>query len=297
MSSLISVHELHKYFGSNHAVRGLSFEIKQGICLGLLGPNGAGKTTTIEILEGIKSPSSGEILYRERPLTGAHKTDYKSRIGIQFQATALMDYLSVTEVLKLFGGFYADPMPVDELVGLCDLSEFAHQHANRISGGQRQRLLLAIALVNNPEILFLDEPTTGLDPQSRRNFWTLINRIKLQGKTVVLTTHYMDEAQTLCDELLIVDYGSMVAQGSPEALLEQHFDSQQVWLEEMPGIEVEPELAIPGTIGDMPVFETRKPADLIGYLVENGFNINGLQVRSPTLEDLFLKLTGHALRD
>lgn len=296
MTAVLSVKDLHKHFGNNHAVQGLSFDIQPGICLGLLGPNGAGKTTTIEMLEGIKQPSSGSILYHGEVLEGAKLTEYKRQVGIQFQATALMDYLTVREVLELFGGFYTNTVNIDQLIEQCDLVEFEDQQANKVSGGQKQRLLLAMALVNDPELVFLDEPTTGLDPQSRRNFWTLIKQIKARGKTVVLTTHYMDEAELLCDELLIVDHGTIIAEGSPKALLQKHFDSQRVTLNTAIDINVPKNIAKTTIENGHTVFDTPNPSELIQLLTSSSIDITGLQVSRPTLEDLFIKLTGHTLR-
>ncbi len=297
MTDLLNVSDLHKRFKDTHAVRGLTFTIPKGICLGLLGPNGAGKTTTIEMLEGIKLPSSGKIEYLGKPLKGALLAEYKAKIGIQFQSTALMDFLTVKEVLTLFGGFYKNSLSIESLIELCDLEEFQHSQANKVSGGQKQRLLLAMALVNDPEIIFLDEPTTGLDPQSRRNFWSLIENIKTKGKTVVLTTHYMDEAEILCDELLIIDHGNIIAQGSPKALLSKHFNQQYIELNKAPLI------GIPTELGDLEehnkgiTIQTNKPNELIAWFIKNNTDLAGLQIKNPTLEDLFIKLTGHTLRD
>lgn len=296
-NALITATDLHKRFKSTHAVRGLNFSIPAGICIGLLGPNGAGKTTTIEMLEGIKTPSQGEIRYRGQRLRGATLANYKHKIGIQFQSTALMDYLKVYEVLDLFGGFYSAPISTDELIRLCDLSEFKDAMANKVSGGQKQRLLLAMALINDPEIVFLDEPTTGLDPQSRRHFWALIASIKKRGKTIVLTTHYMDEAEILCDQLLIIDHGSIIAEGSPKTLLKEHFTAQRIELSNAPNCAIPAELGTATDLGSHISIETDKPAELINLLVASGTELAGLQVKTPTLEDLFIKLTGHTLRD
>src|SRR5690554_2132445 len=227
MTYLLEVDHLRKHYGSLKAVDDVSFAIRPGICFGLLGPNGAGKTTTIEIIEGITAPTSGEIRYRGKP----RDKSFAERCGIQFQATALQDFLTVREVLTLFASFYREPLPVTELIRWCDLGEFSEREANKLSGGQKQRLLLALALINDPEIVFLDEPTTGLDPQSRRNFWELITTIKRRGKTVVLTTHYMDEAEQLCDELIIMDHGRIIDQGSPRALLDKHLPLKRVCLD------------------------------------------------------------------
>ncbi|MBT5835738.1 MAG: ABC transporter ATP-binding protein, partial [Hellea sp.] len=191
---MLEVFNLTKSFRSLKAVDDVSFSIPKGSCFGLLGPNGAGKTTTIEIIEGIKKPTTGKILYKGKE----RNSNFSSEMGIQFQTTALMDYLKTYEVLKLFSKLYRHTKSIDELIEICQLDEFLGTYATKLSGGQRQRLLLAIALVNDPEILFLDEPTTGLDPQARRNFWSLIRNIKKNGKTILLTTHYMEEAELLC---------------------------------------------------------------------------------------------------
>ena len=191
MTAILEVFNLTKSFRSLRAVDDVSFAIPKGSCCGLLGPNGAGKTTTIEIIENIKQATSGKILYKGK----LRDSQFSSETGIQFQTTALMDYLKTREVLKLFSKLYRHTQSIDDLIEICQLEEFLETYATKLSGGQRQRLLLAIALVNDPEILFLDEPTTGLDPQARRNFWTLIRNIKKRGKTVLLTTHYMEEAE------------------------------------------------------------------------------------------------------
>ena len=201
------------------AVDGLSLSVPEGVCLGLLGPNGAGKTTTVEMMEGILAPDAGTVLYRGEPI-GA---EFRARAGIQFQQTALPDHLRVGEVLDLFSSLYPRSLPRAEVVSLCGLEELLGRDARKLSGGQRQRVLLALALVNDPDILFLDEPTTGLDPQARRNFWELVRLVRSRGKTVVLTTHYMDEAYELCDEVAIVDRGRIIAQGEPDVLLKKHF--------------------------------------------------------------------------
>lgn len=298
--NILEVRNLTKHYKTVKAVNGISFAIAKGICFGLLGPNGAGKTTTIEIIEGITEATSGDILYRGKPRTA----DFKEYAGIQFQETALMDFLSVRETLKLFASFYVRSLSVEELSELCDLKDFIDQKSTRLSGGQRQRLLLALALVNDPDILFLDEPTTGLDPQSRHRFWTLIESIKRQGKTILLTTHYMDEAEFLCDELVIIDHGLIVAQGSPQALLNSHFQHKRVALssKDLRLDDLSPEQR--HKLGedfihneDETVIMTRSVEDTIQQLIRQHINLSSLRVRNPTLEDLFLKLTGHALRN
>ena len=215
MSKIIEARQLVRHFGSVKAVNGVSFGIEQGCCFGLLGPNGAGKTTTVEMLEGIVAPDSGQVLYQGEPLSG----EFRQRAGIMFQSTALQDYITVSEALDLFASFYNQTLPKEHLIEVCALAEFLNRDTRKLSGGQKQRLLLAIALINDPNVVFLDEPTTGLDPQARRNFWRLLQDIKRGGKTIVLTTHYMEEASTLCDELVFMDHGVVIAQGSPTELL------------------------------------------------------------------------------
>src|SRR6185437_8710544 len=216
---ILEVHNLVKQYASVTAVDGVSFAVPEGTCFGLLGPNGAGKTTTIEIMEGILPPSSGEVRYRGEALGGR----FREEAGILFQKTALQDFLTVRQCISLFRGLYDHGLTVDEVLRLCALEKLAGRDARKLSGGQQQRLLLAIALVNDPAVLFLDEPTTGLDPQARRNFWELVQSIKAQRKTIILTTHYMEEAELLCDDIVIMDRGRIVAQGPPRRLLHEHF--------------------------------------------------------------------------
>lgn len=293
MSAILAVENLQKSFGDLRAVDGVSFRVRPGICFGLLGPNGAGKTTTIEMLEGITRPTAGRILFRGEEIN----RDFRQRAGIQFQHTALPDFLTTREALSLFGNFYNNTVAMDELIAACSLGDYLDQYATKLSGGQRQRLLLALALVNDPDIVFLDEPTTGLDPQARRNFWTLIESIKARGKTVILTTHYMDEAELLCDELAIMDKGRLIAEGTPQALLRQHFDAIRVRLDKSA-------FTLPADAWPEPVevredaveILSRDVAQTLTRLIERGIPLTSLEVRAATLEDLFIKLTGHALR-
>ncbi len=257
-----------------NAVDGLSLSVREGTCFGLLGPNGAGKTTTVEMLEGISKPDSGQILYRGAPIGPS----FREKTGIQFQDTALQDHLTVHELLDLFGSLYPSRLPEAELSKLCDLSELLDKDPEKLSGGQRQRALLALALVNDPDVVFLDEPTTGLDPQARRNFWDLARAIKKRGKTVILTTHYMEEAYALCDEVAIVDKGRIIAQGTPDALLKKHFDGVVIELE---GEEI----------------MTNDVEGALDDLRKKGRSLAHLRVRPKTLEDLFLALTGRELRE
>ena len=290
---ILEVKNLVKHFKKVNAVNGVSFKIPRGVCFGLLGPNGAGKTTTIEMIEGILPPTSGEILYQGQTAGQRLKED----AGIQFQSTALMDFLTVNDVLDLFSQLYSRTAPRQALIDQCRLGDFLHQPASKLSGGQRQRVLLAVALLNDPQIVFLDEPTTGLDPQARRNFWQLVRDIKTQGKTIILTTHYMDEAEQLCDELVIIDKGLIIAQGSPQQLLHKHFDHKFVYLDQhswRDDIEVDCEWE---RQGEEIMLMTRSVEATLQHLIKQNVQLDSLRVRTPTLDDLFLKLTGHSLRD
>lgn len=293
MAALLEVRNLVKRYPGVDAVNGASFAVEAGICFGLLGPNGAGKTTTIEIMEGIIPSTSGEVFYRGQPLGGR----FRNEVGIQFQSTALQDFLTVHEHLKLFQSFYERAMPLEELIEVCALEPILDRDAGKLSGGQRQRLLLAIALVNDPVLVFLDEPTTGLDPQARRNFWQLVERIKARRKTILLTTHYMEEAYLLCDEIAIMDHGQIIAQGSPSALLAEHF--QDVILE-LPreDFAIHPD-RLPLTILEKDSAVEILTADVnqtIKILLGHDISLARLQIRPRTLEDLFLELTGRELR-
>jgi ABC-2 type transport system ATP-binding protein len=290
---ILEVRDLVKQYPTATAVAGVSFKVAPGICFGLLGPNGAGKTTTVEIMEGILPPTAGEVRYRGEPL-GAQ---FREHAGILFQKTALQDFLTVRQCIALFRGLYAHGLDVEEVIRLCALEKLATRDARKLSGGQQQRLLLAIALVNDPAVLFLDEPTTGLDPQARRNFWELVDSIKAQRKTIILTTHYMEEAELLCDEIVILDRGRIVAQGSPRRLLHEHF--AEVLLEL-------PRLEFPATARALPlkIFDAKdrveiKTDDLeatLRLLLEAKVPLGNLRIRPANLEDLFLELTGSELR-
>ena len=293
MKDVIEVNKLSKVYGDLTAVDGISFKVKAGACFGLLGPNGAGKTTTIEMMEGLVKPDRGEIKFFDKPVTKS----VLSQVGIQFQHTALQDYLTVEETIEMFSAFYPEVETKDVLMDLCDLHDFANQDHKKLSGGQKQRLLLALALINKPKIIFLDEPTTGLDPHARRKFWDLINRIKQQGKTIVLTTHYMDEAEYLCDDIVIMDKGQIIAQDTPQALLNKHFKGAIIRLPivNLNGQEVtEFGRIFAEHFVDIDVQDVEKT---IVDLMEKGISLDGLQVKSANLDDLFIKLTGHQLAE
>jgi ABC-2 type transport system ATP-binding protein len=290
---VINVKNLVKKFGDINAVNDIDLHIDKGVCFGLLGPNGAGKTTTIEILEGIAKPTSGSVLFNGSVLGKV----FKDTAGIMFQTTALQEFITVKETLELFSKLYQKTIPISELVEKCALDDFLEQDTRQLSGGQRQRLLLAIALVNDPSILFLDEPTTGLDPQSRRNFWKLIRDIKQQNKTILLTTHYMEEAYELCDEIAIMDHGEIIARGTPEQLLTEHFNCMVL---QLPATDINLEQTpIPVKFiqqNNLVEIESQDVNKTIQLLLEHNVNLANLKIRSHTLDDLFLKLTGHELR-
>ncbi len=293
MTNILSAVAISKSYGAVHAVNDLNLDIEEGTCVGLLGPNGAGKSTTVEMLEGIVVPSAGKILFRGE----SRAADYRSRIGIQFQSTALQDHLTCGEALELFAAFYPVDTAVEDLVRRCALTEFLGQDVRQISGGQRQRLLLAIALINDPEIVFLDEPTTGLDPQARRNFWGLVEFIKTQGKTVLLTTHYMEEAYRLCDRIVIMDHGRVIAEGTPQELLEAHFGHTvlQLPLEDWVCSDAGFPMEVLYGEGCVEIL-TNDVNEAVAMLLKRDISLAHLEIRQRTLEDLFLELTGKALR-
>ncbi len=290
---ILEVRNLVKHYPSVIAVDGLSLTVPEGMCFGLLGPNGAGKTTTIEIMEGILEATSGEVRYRGAPLDQR----FREEAGILFQKTALQDFLTVGQSIKMFRGLYQRGLDFDEVVRLCALEKLIDRDNRKLSGGQQQRLLLAIALVNDPAVLFLDEPTTGLDPQARRNFWDLIQSVKSRRKTIILTTHYMEEAELLCDEIAIVDKGRIIAQGPPRQLLHEHFAEVMLEL---------PRQDFPASARSLPlrVIDTPERVEIttddldktLRLLIDTHVPLSNLRIRPANLEDLFLKLTGKELR-
>ncbi len=288
---IIEVKNLVKRFKDLVAVNDTSFKVNKGECFGLLGPNGAGKSTTLEILETVKSATSGEILFQGKPLDSS----YKNYIGIQFQSTALQDHMTITEALQLFSSFYKKTMNIDELIETCQLSEYANKDHRLVSGGQRQRLLLALSLINDPEVIFLDEPTTGLDPHARVVFWNLIRKVKSLGKTIILTTHYMDEAHGLCDELVIMDHGKIIAQGSPSELLEQNFKGRTLVLPQSLEVQLKSSEIAYEVIREKILISTQNTSKTLIQLQGHNINLDQIEVRSQNLEDLFIKLTGDEL--
>ena len=290
---ILEVRNLVKQYPSVTAVDGLSLAVPEGVCFGLLGPNGAGKTTTIEIMEGILTATSGEVRYRGAALDQR----FREEAGILFQKTALQDFLTVRQSITMFRGLYQRGLDVDEVIRLCKLEKLADRDNRKLSGGQQQRLLLAIALVNDPVLLFLDEPTTGLDPQARRNFWELIQAIKARKRTLILTTHYMDEAELLCDEIAIMDRGRIIAQGPPRRLLHEHFAEVMLEL---------PKQDFPASARSLPlrIIDTVERVEIttddldttLRILMAANVPLSNLRIRPANLEDLFLELTGKELR-
>jgi ABC-2 type transport system ATP-binding protein len=293
MPIILQISNLVKTFAKLTAVNDVSFDIYAGTCFGLLGPNGAGKTTTIELMEGIKTPDAGSILYNGEPLG----QQFRNEAGIMFQNTALQEFVTVREMLVQYSRFYPQCADIDELVEQHSLQDFLHQDTRKISGGQKQRLLLAMALINLPKIIFLDEPTTGLDPQSRRNLWERVRQVKAQGTTVLLTTHYMEEAYQLCDEIAIMDHGRIIAHDAPDALLAEYFDDVVVEIHELdfPRQLGESEFNATYRNGNAHIL-TDDVSKTVERLLALEVPLNRLRIRARNLEDLFLELTGKELR-
>jgi ABC-2 type transport system ATP-binding protein len=293
MTITLEARDIKKNYGEVLAVDGVNFSVREGICFGLLGPNGAGKTTTVEIIEGVTAATSGEVFYYGE-VAGSR---FRQEAGIQFQNTALQDNITVRETVEMFRALYQRQANINDIVEQCSLGDLLDRDNRKLSGGQRQRLLLAVALVNRPRIVFLDEPTTGLDPQARRNFWDLVKSIRTDGATILLTTHYMDEAQVLCDEIAIMDAGKIIAQGSPDALLRKQYDGLIIELpisdltDDLSGIEH----TVHENLGIIEVITT-DVSDSLQRLTPHVSNLNQIKIRQPNLEDLFLDLTGHSLR-
>jgi len=294
MTALLEIKNLVKKYKDLVAVDDVSFTIQQGICFGLLGPNGAGKTTTIEVIEDVIAPTSGEIIYKGKPRSAS----FKDEVGIQFQSTALLSLLTVRETLEAFQNMYRKTAAIDNLARMCHLEEFQHQYNDKISGGQRQRFLLALAMINQPELLILDEPSTGLDPQARRNLWDLILQIKKEGKTIILTTHYMEEAQFLCDEIAIMDYGKIIARGNPARLIKRLSPEMTVILPKERFTLSPNRLSLPfKEAKDNIEIKTDDVNSCLHHLMTNGIDLSDLIIRSPNLETVFLNLTGRQLRE
>ncbi len=302
---LISVRGLVKRYGRFIAVNGVSFDVRPGEIFGLLGPNGAGKTTTLEILEGIRRSDAGHALVTGLDIRHERRA-VQERIGVQLQATTLFSELTNRELMALYGSFYPRALAPSDLLREVALDEKANAYPADLSGGQRQRLALALALVNDPQLVFLDEPTTGLDPQSRRGLWDTVLRLRDRGKTILLTTHFMDEAQTLCDRIAILDHGEIIAQDTPLGLIGQLGAAATIECELTPTLPPETLRALTGVtearsgVERVLIYTTTLEDTLVGLLhiaSQRGAKVDHLQVHAPTLEDVFLKLTGRALRE
>jgi ABC-2 type transport system ATP-binding protein len=273
----VAVGGLHKSYGEHEALRGIDFEIREGEVFSLLGPNGAGKTTTIEILEGYRRRDSGDVQVLGIDPADAPR-DWRARIGVVLQSSAMYENLTVRESLALFGGYYEQPRPVDEVIGVVGLDEKADSVVRKLSGGQRRRLDFGLALIGDPELIFLDEPTTGFDPAARRAAWGTIRSLRELGKTILLTTHYLDEAERLADRVAVLRDGQIVATGTPADLTRT--PATEIRYREN-GREVVLRTAEP----------TRVLAELTSRAVEHGEELEGLEVRRPSLEEVYLELT------
>ena len=302
--TVIEVMKLRKYYGDTKAVDGIEFDLREGEVLAILGPNGAGKTTTVEMLEGLRKPDGGTIEYFEEKLPPSSER-VKEEIGVQLQSSSFFEYLSVKETLDLFRGLYRKSIPSRDLIKEVSLEDKAKTYTKNLSGGQLQRLAVAVALVNDPRVVFLDEPTTGLDPQARRMLWETILALKKKEKTVILTTHYMEEAERLADRIIIMDYGKIIARGTLDELIDS-IDAENIVT-----FSVQGEDPVPREFLDMEGLQhvenreysvtTRDVERILGRLFERskrfGLLLDDVTIRKPNLEDVFITLTGRKLRD
>lgn len=303
--NLIEVKNLFKFYGRVEAVRGVSFEVHEGEIFGLLGPNGAGKTTILEILEGLNKPDSGVVKIFGKDLF----TDVRAireQIGIVFQQTGFFHGLTLEEILELFRNFFRTGPAVGDVIARFGLEKILRRRYADLSGGQRQRFVLATAVLNNPKVLFLDEPTAGLDPSVRQHFWDIITRLRSEGLTILLTTHYMDEAETICDRVGIIDQGKLIVCDRPVRLINSLGVVSKISFTSNKPVSVGVLEGLAGVIAarrdrHLYILETQEPERSLRELLEwessNSGKIFNLQVQQATLEDVFLKLTGHSLRE
>jgi ABC-2 type transport system ATP-binding protein len=304
-TTMLQVTNLTKQYGETRAVDGISFAVPDASVFTILGPNGAGKTTTLEILEGIREPDSGELVLFGQPMTRVSR-EAKQRMGVLLQDGGFEPHLKVREIIQLFASFFVKSRSVDEILDLVALREKAGAQVRTLSGGQRQRMAVGVALVNDPDVVFLDEPTTGLDPQARRNMWDIVSDLRSRGKTIVLTTHYMEEAEALSDTVCIMDHGKIMAEGSPreltgklgeETLIEfrVHESRTEALSELAPCCE---HLRRDGLLVTLEASDLQRTmTGLLRWSETQGIPINDLHVRQPNLEDVFLTMTGRTLRE
>lgn len=299
----IVVQDLRKSYGQVQALQGVSFSIQEGEIFGLLGPNGAGKTTTVEIIEGLRKGDGGEVLIDGRPVRPGLDDELKQQIGVQLQETNFPDKIRVRELLNLYGGYYRLPLPVGDLQRSVGLEDKAGSYVEKLSGGQKRRLSLAVALVNDPQLVFLDEPTTGLDPQARRRLWDLIEEMKVGGRTVLLTTHYIEEAEFLCDQVGIIDLGRLIALDSPQNLIRDSGLESAVTLNYESDLNLDALKTLEGIEALTDLHQgkirvrTKDVNSLLKQLFEQFANLSIDRLERPDLEDVFLVLTGRELRE
>lgn len=306
----MEVRELRKSFGSVTAVENISFVVEKGEVFTIIGPNGAGKTTTLEMIEGLQKPDSGSITVCG--LAWEKDADQiKFKIGVQPQSSALFDLLSVEENLDLFASFYPNPLQTAEVLEMINLTDHRGKRVKSLSGGQRQRLAIGLGMISNPEIIFLDEPTTGLDPQARRNIWDIVLKLKQLGKTTILTTHYMEEAEKLSDRVCIVDQGRVVTLDTPAALIDRLTKEREIRLTFLDGEEAAKETewiaqnqpSVVRSVREGPSLQlwTVQPEETLygvfGFTKERGFRVEQVSIREMSLEDVFIAFTGKEWRD
>ncbi len=301
----ITIRGLRKYYGDIKAVDGVTLEVRENEIFGILGPNGAGKTTTLEMVETLREPDSGEIQVMGLDVRREARA-VKEIIGVQLQTTVFFDELTVRETIDLFSAFYPRTLPVDEVVAMAELQEKTDARVNELSGGQHKRLSIALALVNDPGIVFLDEPTTGLDPQARRRIWEMVKHLRGQDKTVVITTHYIEEAEYLCDRVAVMDHGSIIALGTPDELINEHVSDSIITFRLTPPLDEETVKRLHGVVslqaeeGEYTVTTSVPQETLIGIVAmayEKGVVAEDINMKRATLEDVFLKITGRRIRE
>jgi len=301
----ISIRDLKKYYGDVKAVDGVTLEVEEREIFGILGPNGAGKTTTLEMVETLREPDSGEVEVLGINVRKDPKA-IKEIIGVQLQTTVFFDNLKVKETIDLFCSFYPKTLPVEELLEIASLGEKADAMVSDLSGGQHKRLSIALALVNDPRVVFLDEPTTGLDPQARRRIWEIVEGLRGEDKTVVITTHYIEEAEHLCDRVAVMDHGHIIALGTPRQLIDEYVSDSIVTFRLEPPVEEEIVEKLHGVVsvqvdeGEYRVTTSVPQETLIGIVAmahEQGVRADDINMKRATLEDVFLKITGRRIRE